>query len=96
MGEGVMIKDGGPAFPALHSIDGNWVKDPRPEYAGMSLRDYFAGQALVGVCASVSSREQVFALYNDARKHGVETEEYIAKASYALADALLAEREKSC
>jgi hypothetical protein len=38
-------KDGGPAFPVPHSIDGNWVKEPRPEYAGMSLRDYFAAHA---------------------------------------------------
>jgi hypothetical protein len=38
-------KDGGPAFPVMHSIDGNWVKTPREEYMGLSLRDYFAAHA---------------------------------------------------
>lgn len=36
---------GGPAFPVTHSIDRNWVTDPREEYSGMTLRDYFAAQA---------------------------------------------------
>jgi len=39
-----MTKDnGGPAFP---SIQGQMAS-----YAGMSLRDWFAGQALAGFCA---------------------------------------------
>lgn len=37
--------DGGPAFPVL---DQGFV----PGSGGMSLRDYFAGQALVGILAS--------------------------------------------
>ncbi|WP_428383647.1 hypothetical protein [Nevskia ramosa] len=34
--------DGGFAFPVPHAIDGNWNKEPFPEYSGMSLRAYIA------------------------------------------------------
>tara|TARA_R110000868_G_scaffold383668_1_gene650938 strand:- start:298 stop:522 length:225 start_codon:yes stop_codon:yes gene_type:complete len=44
--------DGGTAFPVLHSIDGNWVKEPIKEYHGMSLRDYFAAKAMQGMLAN--------------------------------------------
>ena len=47
--------DGGPAFPspADRMPDGSGVC--APEY-GMGLRDYFAGQALVGLCAKNGGR----------------------------------------
>ena len=38
--------DGGPAFPA---IPGDKVQGPCCYWGGMSLRDWFAGQALVGL-----------------------------------------------
>lgn len=43
------LKDGGPAFPA----EPNWLEPETAEIAkqmarGMTLRDYFAGQALAG------------------------------------------------
>lgn len=60
--------DGGPAFPGE-----TWGSK------GMSLRDYFAGQALAGMLANPE-------LPTDA--------EYIAKWSYLNADAMLAERQK--
>lgn len=44
--------DGGPAYPAGDSTElrnGAWVG---VVYEGMSLRDYFAGQALAGFCAN--------------------------------------------
>ena len=31
-----------PAFPVLHTIDGNWVKEPIPDFRGMSQRAYSA------------------------------------------------------
>lgn len=43
------LNDGGPAFPAPASPSG--LTDASP---GMTLRDYFAGQALVGLLASGS------------------------------------------
>ena len=65
--------DGGPAFP---SVDYGSI--------GMSLRDWFAGQALAGVIAACcqdtlnfETREQLF-----------------ARNAYAIADAMLAERAR--
>ena len=49
---------------------------------GMSLRDWFAGQALMGECACQDS------------EYGVNAATAAEKA-YRLADAMLAEREKS-
>lgn len=42
-----MIDDGGPAFPARRRRD---PAEP-PPLSGMSLRDYFAAQAIVGAVA---------------------------------------------
>lgn len=46
----------------------------------MSLRDWFAGQALTGLCAS----QEDGGTYHEAN----------AQMAYALADAMLAERKK--
>ena len=60
--------DGGPAFPSDRFGEG-----------GMSLRDYFAGQALAGLiaCPNTSGDEEPFACN-----------------AYKFADAMLTEREK--
>ena len=50
-----------------------------PGYAGMSLRDYFAAKAMQGLLAV-------------ELKPDVENED-IAEVAYAIADAMLAERE---
>lgn len=76
--------DVGSAFPraangslAEGRIGGNY--DIRMEFAGgMSLRDWFAGQALNGLLASGTVRDA----------------SYIAKRTYEFADAMLAERNK--
>jgi len=68
------INTGGPAFPVpprIHSYDNN----PIP---GMTLRDWFAGQALSGMPADELARSP----------NGY------AKYSYELADAMIAERSK--
>lgn len=70
------------AFPVA-TIDG-YTQD------GMSLRDYFAGQALAGI---LSSREGALAIMHD-RPEGMDPIPAIAIACGAYADALLAEREK--
>ena len=67
------IDDGGPAFP----------QHPQPGClapAGMSLRDWFAGQALAGLTAS--SKYELFEETN------------MAAVCYAQADAMLAQRKK--
>ena len=53
---------------------------------GMSLRDYFAGQALVGAISS----SRVFKI----GEHSFTTIGEYAEISYMIADAMLKEREK--
>ena len=73
--------DSGPAFPRPISSDG--VNCPDYGDPGMSLRDWFAGQALTGLLASVagsppSARQTQNAIW--------------AREAYRLADAMLKER----
>lgn len=74
------IKDnGGPAFP-LQSIGPDFA----PGYAGMTLRDWFAGQAATGLlahpdCGSVGPG-------HEGRTAAV------AREAYAIADAMLSVR----
>lgn len=65
----------GPAFPTLGNIAYN--SDWHTEY-GMSLRDWFAGQAAGGLCA---------------HHHGPPSWENIARDAYIVADAMLKARE---
>lgn len=70
--------DGGPAFPRAatpHQTSGV-IHGPRD---GMSLRDYFAGQALVGLSANP--------VWSDA------SWERTAEAAYEAADAMLEARK---
>ncbi len=69
---------GGPAFPRQ---DTDWSEG----HVGMSLRDWFAGQALAGIWAGDAP------VY--AHKLAESNLEARAKTAYAMADAMLAERE---
>ena len=75
------INDGGPAFP-VPSV--SWKEKGEDCVAigtrGMTLRDYFAGQAVSG-------------LYADNNFTGSHVD--AAKCSYALADAMLAARKEA-
>jgi len=76
--------DGGPAFPHGPLGDTMTGEDGRtwhqwPGTAGMSLRDWFAGQALVGAIAHSGQLG-----WDDAS----------VKEAYQVADAMLKEREK--
>ena len=74
--------DGGPAFPAFNgnmSVREDGTIAPIYE-GGMSLRDWFAGQALAGLSA------------DDHTYAG--TKEDTAEWAYAFADAMLAQRAK--
>lgn len=54
------INDGGPAFPAKHF-------DLAPNEQGMSLRDWFAGQAMMGmIAAGLSEKVDVNIAYKVA------------------------------
>ena len=85
------INDGGPAFPGGHVIEKNSDHYGEPYWDGMSLRDYFAGQALHAasdsVCDDLSDPGRADHAPEHAARH--------ARAAYLLADAMLAERERS-
>lgn len=74
------------------------IENTSPEYAGMTLRDWFAGQALVGVVARMT-HESLYPndaaadglRYADGTLHG--QAQAIAEDAYALADAMLAVRK---
>ena len=70
-----MTKDGGPAFPSEMDNAGNLDN----QHIGMSLRDWFAGQALT----SLSSVDR------DVEMFGVDE---VAQECYQLADAMIAQR----
>ena len=73
-----MTDDGGPAFPLI--AEGGENSGLFPEFhSGMSLRDWFAGQALIGIYAGCLHMET---------KNAV-------KDAYETADAMLKERAKN-
>lgn len=70
-------------------IPGNEPDDWREEgehqaQAVLTLRDYFAAKAAAGICASKDEAGELI-------QHGYE---WIARESYAIADAMLKERAK--
>lgn len=69
--------DGGPAFP-MQSIGPQFP----PGYAGMSLRDWFAGQALAGIMANYKFMENIRQGFGSTLPH-------IPEAAYEMADAML-------
>lgn len=71
-------RHGGPAFPG-----GPLTDYGRTDYEGMSLRDWFAGQALAGLLANPT------AAIGTVNEEGVE---YVARAAGLYADAMLAAR----
>lgn len=85
------INDGGPAFPRPAS-EGHHVHDGEHihgygEQSGMTLRDWFAGQALIGQLSGDQTEE--------APSHEVMADaESFASSAYIYADAMLKAREK--
>ena len=79
------IDDGGPAFPMAGNTS-NWDSEKGqyvPQY-GMSLRDWFAGQIILGVFA-------------DPWVRGVDKDSalHFAGKAYMVADAMLAARNQT-
>lgn len=75
-----MKPDGGPAFPLEQGTDDHYTRE-----SGMSLRDYFAAQALVGMLASPPIIDRSSDKVNHAGW---------AANAYKFADAMLKQREK--
>lgn len=70
-------KDGGPAFPHRSQYVG------QDDATGMSLRDWFAGQALTGLASG-----------HDNTGGWAWTPENVATTAYIIADAMLAAKVK--
>jgi len=80
--------DGGPAFPHLNpNYDGNW--DKFPQRGGMTLRDWFAGQALMGICAGLCSDHQTDKTPRAFNRLAFKD---AAKDAYVIADVMIATR----
>ena len=77
--------DGGPAFPRLTKPVTDWSLEDVT--GGMSLRDWFAGQALAGMLAHGTR-------YRPREGASNNWHEAISEEAYQLSDALLAERSK--
>ena len=73
------INDGGPAFPCSNEQLTHGNPQVGDAWSGMSLRDYFAGQALMGFMAN-TKRPTTYAADD-------------AAWAYTIADAMLAARE---
>jgi hypothetical protein len=76
--------NGGPAFPEQLAVTP--TGDTYSGHEGMTLRDYFAAQALPGFLSTCEREPGGATSSLDASA--------IARASYELADAMLAERAK--
>ena len=78
------INDGGPAFPHAQRL---WDNDAQSwavhSVGGMTLRDYFAGQALTNVDVRIPMSDD----------DDTPSPRAIANYMYAMADAMLARRE---
>jgi hypothetical protein len=77
---------GGPAFPTVTSREaytGEHFRTIHDSENGMSLRDYYAGQALAGFVMEFFRNSAAWTGYGD-----------FAESCYHLADAMLAERSK--
>jgi hypothetical protein len=87
--------DGGPAFPRPASIGNDYVTgesgvvvDPQ---MGMSLRDWFAGMAMQGLCSDAQMQRD---LSNEYGLKGEALREFYAKHAYMLSDAMLKARQQ--
>lgn len=78
-------KTGGPAFPQQDDATG---------YAGMTLRDHFAAQALQGYIACNAWHPDF--VFPEGYKFGAgqRADQAVAEAAYKYADAMLKERSK--
>lgn len=87
-----MVKpDGGPVFPIIVPAV---VRDPYVLQNGMSLRDYFAGQALAAMADDIHYIRRQWNADEESLERMRQTARVIAETAGAIADAMLAEREK--
>lgn len=99
-----MKENGGSAFPLKCNVE--QLQDNEGERAafavehlqrhqGMSLRDYFAGQALASLVGRAAFDQSVEDMLKKAKiDPETETEEFVAYLAYEFADAMIAQRAK--
>jgi hypothetical protein len=78
-------RDGGPAFATPSVFDADGLQVERGD-CGMSLRDYFAGHAMVGLLSAGEGDGAPYTEINGASS-------FIAEWAYELADAMIKERD---
>ncbi len=78
------VKQGGAAFPSPANVN------PEGSNGGMSLRDWFAGQALAGTLANPTMMTAIAKASGDY----AEAHKRVAESAYESADAMIVEREK--
>lgn len=84
MSEEKKIEDGGPAYPVVGLSQMAGQELMAVYNRGMTKREWFAGMALMGLCANVQE-EHADKPY---------APEVIAKIAYGLADAMIQESQK--
>ena len=83
------IETGGPAFPCHPEI----IPHRDHDFAGMTLRDYFAAKAMQGVVSSIATEDDYRRLSGHASASGLTVSEWIARDAFKQADAMLKARE---
>ena len=92
MADSKNIDDGGPAFSGgLFEPQHGGSNDREPWNHGMSLRDWFAGQALAGIYACRDL--QLATLHDQAKTGSGDFDACMAKQAYSQADAMIAARK---
>lgn len=87
------IDTGGPAFPTPAVIDHDTGEVAIDVVPGMTLRDWFAGQAMQWVIdAYVNNTEELFDFGN---RSDMTPSQYVATVAYELADDMIAEKRRS-
>lgn len=93
-------KDNLPAFPGKlqFSQRGGCANSDAEFRGGMTLLDYFAGEAMDGLIARTSTEFSCRQLADEMRRQGIDDERRpewaIAKCAYDYAEAMLAERKR--
>lgn len=74
-----------PAFPIQRGLQGAASND------GLTMRDWFAGQALIGILGN----EGLMAAFADKSNDGKIKASHVAEIAYLNADAMLSQRSKT-
>lgn len=91
--ETAKVDDGGAAFPLVPCPGCDSFHKSVHEVSGMSLRDYFSGQALCGLLNKSQNTPCACTAPEDVATERADVAERIAAACYRFADAMLAARK---